>query len=96
MTDKERQIIGYLLRYRQKSFTCASDGGYANTLVSRGIWRKVKEPRLNRPKLAEVGVRDVEGALSLLSGGKPYYYHAGLTTEPGSAAGSNSSGVRQV
>ena len=30
-------------------------------------WRKVKELRPNCPKLAEVGVSDVEGALSLLS-----------------------------
>lgn len=54
-----------------------SDG---KDLRAEHSWRKVKELRLNRPKLAEVGVRDVEVALSLLSGGKPYYYHAGLTT----------------
>jgi hypothetical protein len=37
MNDQERQIIGYLLKHRQKSFTCASDGGRAATLISRGI-----------------------------------------------------------
>jgi superinfection exclusion protein B len=37
MTPKERQIIAYLLAKNQKMFTCASDGGYANTLISRGI-----------------------------------------------------------
>ena len=37
MTDKEREIIAYLLNKNQKTFTCAADGGYANTLMSRGI-----------------------------------------------------------
>jgi len=37
MTPKERQIIAYLLAKNQKMFTCDSDGGYANTLISRGI-----------------------------------------------------------
>lgn len=37
MTDKEREIIAYLLNKNQKTFTCAVDGGYANTLMSRGI-----------------------------------------------------------
>jgi Super-infection exclusion protein B len=37
MTPKERQIIAYLLAKNQKMFTCASDGGYAATLISRGL-----------------------------------------------------------
>ncbi len=37
MTDKERQIIGYLLAKNQKIFTVDSDGGYAATLISAGI-----------------------------------------------------------
>lgn len=37
MTDHEREIVGYLLHHNQKSFTAASDGGYAATLISRGI-----------------------------------------------------------
>jgi len=37
MTPQERKIIGYLLANDQKSFTAAIDGGYAMTLISRGI-----------------------------------------------------------
>ena len=37
MTPKEREIIGYLLNKNQKMFTAAHDGGYAVTLISRGI-----------------------------------------------------------
>lgn len=37
MTPKEREIIGYLLSFKMKTFLAASDGGYANTLISRGI-----------------------------------------------------------
>jgi hypothetical protein len=37
MTEKERQIIAYLLAPNQKMFTAASNGGYANTLLARGI-----------------------------------------------------------
>jgi hypothetical protein len=37
MTKRERTIIGYLLAKNQKMFTAASDGGYAATLLSRGI-----------------------------------------------------------
>jgi Super-infection exclusion protein B len=37
MSSKERQIIAYLLAKNQKMFTCASDGGYAATLISRAI-----------------------------------------------------------
>lgn len=37
MTEKEKTIIGYLLKYNQKTFTAAADGGHAVTLISRGI-----------------------------------------------------------
>ncbi|MHB8483387.1 MAG: super-infection exclusion protein B [Nitrospiria bacterium] len=37
MTDKEKEIIAWLLKKNQKTFTCDVDGGYANTLISRGI-----------------------------------------------------------
>jgi hypothetical protein len=37
MSGKERQIIGYLLKKRRKSFDAAHDGGYAAPLVARGI-----------------------------------------------------------
>jgi hypothetical protein len=37
MTDKERQIIGYLLVKNQKVFHANYGGGHAATLISRGI-----------------------------------------------------------
>ncbi|MDX2074361.1 MAG: hypothetical protein SFX19_08380 [Alphaproteobacteria bacterium] len=37
MTEEERKIIAYLLAKNQKTFTAAADGGYAATLLSRGI-----------------------------------------------------------
>jgi hypothetical protein len=37
MTAKERQIIAYLLAHNQTMFTNTPDGGYANTLISKGI-----------------------------------------------------------
>ncbi len=37
MTDKDREIIGYLLYHNQKTFQADSDGGYAAPLISRGI-----------------------------------------------------------
>jgi hypothetical protein len=37
MTDHEKAILAYLLHWNQKTFTAASDGGYAATLISRGI-----------------------------------------------------------
>jgi hypothetical protein len=37
MTPKEKEIIAYLLAKTQKLFTVASDGGYATTLISKGI-----------------------------------------------------------
>lgn len=37
MTENERKIIAYLLAKNQKVFEAESNGGYANTLLSRGI-----------------------------------------------------------
>jgi hypothetical protein len=37
MSDKERQIIGYLLHHRLKMFDCADDGGHAAALIARGM-----------------------------------------------------------
>jgi hypothetical protein len=37
MTEEERKIVGYLLHLKQKTFTAATDGGYATTLISRRI-----------------------------------------------------------
>ncbi len=37
MTEKEREIIAYLLAKNQKTFTAALDGGHAATLISRQI-----------------------------------------------------------
>jgi len=37
MTDKEREIIGYLLYHKQKIFQTTQDGGYAAPLISKGI-----------------------------------------------------------
>jgi hypothetical protein len=37
MTPKEREIIGYLLAKNEKIFTFTSDGGNANTLISKRI-----------------------------------------------------------
>jgi hypothetical protein len=37
MTDHEKAIIAYLLHRNQKTFTAASDGGNAATLISRRI-----------------------------------------------------------
>ena len=37
MTPKEREIIGYLLAHKQKTFQCDSTGGYAATLIAQGI-----------------------------------------------------------
>jgi hypothetical protein len=44
MSPKDRQIIGYLLQHRQKTFSCASDGGYAAALIARGIIRMAARP----------------------------------------------------
>jgi len=37
MNEKERQIIGYLLYHKQKTFQAEVAGGYAATLISKGI-----------------------------------------------------------
>jgi len=39
MTDKDREIIGYLLYHNQKTFQGDSDGGYAAPLITKGIIR---------------------------------------------------------
>lgn len=44
MTEKEREIVAYLLYKNQKTFTCEVDGGYANTLISRGIVVRALRP----------------------------------------------------
>jgi hypothetical protein len=37
MTEKEKEIIGYLLAKNQKTLVAAQDGGFAMTLISRAI-----------------------------------------------------------
>ena len=37
MTEKDREIIGYLLYHNQKMFQAVDDGGYAAPLISKGI-----------------------------------------------------------
>ena len=37
LTEHESNVLGYLLKHNQKMFTGAADGGYAVTLISRGI-----------------------------------------------------------
>jgi hypothetical protein len=37
MSEKDREIIGYLLAKNQKQFTADQDGGYATNLISRKI-----------------------------------------------------------
>jgi hypothetical protein len=44
MTDRERQILGYLLEKNQSTFVADADGGYAMPLVSRGIIVKALRP----------------------------------------------------
>jgi len=44
MTPIEREIIGYLLYHNQTTFTGAVDGGYAVTLVSRGLVTRMMLP----------------------------------------------------
>ena len=44
MTDKERQIIGYLLAKNQKVLEADYDGGHATTLLSRGIIVRYVQP----------------------------------------------------
>lgn len=44
MNEDERRIVGYLLEHSQKSFDCALDGGYAATLIARGIVVRAARP----------------------------------------------------
>jgi hypothetical protein len=44
MTEKEREIIGYLLTKNQKQFTADQDGGYATSLISRQIVMYAYQP----------------------------------------------------
>jgi hypothetical protein len=37
LTEKERAIFAHLLHKNEKSFTASVDGGYASTLISRGL-----------------------------------------------------------
>jgi hypothetical protein len=44
MTDREKEIIGYLLARNQQMFTVESDGGHAVTLMSMGIVVRALQP----------------------------------------------------
>jgi hypothetical protein len=44
MTQKEREIIAYLLAKNQTTFTAAADGGHAATLLARGIVTVIYAP----------------------------------------------------
>jgi hypothetical protein len=44
MNVHEREIIGYLLERNEKSFDCAADGGYAATLLGRGMLVRTLQP----------------------------------------------------
>lgn len=44
LTEREREILAYLLHHNQRMFECAMDGGYARTLISRGIVRLALQP----------------------------------------------------
>ncbi|TIL64486.1 hypothetical protein [Mesorhizobium sp.] len=41
LSGTERQILGFLLNYRLKTFTGDQDGGYAGTLIARGFIRYI-------------------------------------------------------
>jgi hypothetical protein len=41
LTDKERQILGYLRHKKMKTFTADNDGGYAGTLLARRFIRYI-------------------------------------------------------
>jgi len=46
MTPKDREIVGYLLHYRQKMFSTNIDGGYAAPLIAKGIiTRAMSQPQ---------------------------------------------------
>jgi hypothetical protein len=44
LTEKERQIIGFLLAKNQKTFTATPDGGYARTLLARRLVLIIGQP----------------------------------------------------
>ncbi|CCD94320.1 hypothetical protein BRAO375_3450003 [Bradyrhizobium sp. ORS 375] len=44
LSDKERNILAFLLHHNQRMFTCAFDYGHAATLVARGIIRAAVQP----------------------------------------------------
>jgi hypothetical protein len=44
LTDKERQILGYLRKKNQRMFEADADGGFASTLLARGIVRMQAGP----------------------------------------------------
>ncbi|TIL23674.1 MAG: hypothetical protein E5Y88_22375 [Mesorhizobium sp.] len=44
LTEKERQILGYLFAHKQKTFVADRDGGYAGTLIARRIIRYIGVP----------------------------------------------------
>ncbi|MBZ9984755.1 hypothetical protein LB521_26855 [Mesorhizobium sp. BR-1-1-8] len=44
LSETERQILGYLLNYKLKTFVGDQDGGYAGTLIARGTIRYVGVP----------------------------------------------------
>jgi rRNA-processing protein FCF1 len=45
MTEKDREIISYLLHHNQKMFQADQDGGYAAPLIARGIIRIAAQHR---------------------------------------------------
>ena len=44
MSPDEKKVLAYLLAKNQKTFTAATDGGYAATLLGRGIVRIAAQP----------------------------------------------------
>ena len=44
MTEREKRIVAYLLAKSQKMITADQDGGYAATLISRGILVRAMQP----------------------------------------------------
>jgi hypothetical protein len=41
LTERDRQILGYVLHYKQKTFLADDDGGHASTLLARGFVRYI-------------------------------------------------------
>ena len=44
LTERERGILAYLLHHNERMFECTLDGGYARTLISRGLVRAALQP----------------------------------------------------